>query len=925
MTIVGGGLILPHLIPVSGYRAIVEAELSQISGKTATVEGAITASLLPPSVRVDGINIANSQYGKSPSIVYVKSVIFSPSLGALLSGKVESEEVTIYDPLVNFEILSNGLPNWLDVDEHTVASDMDGQLFDMLRKLPFRNLHIHGGRIKFTDLKNPDEVQEISGIEGDVDLKDAGAFSVDGSMDVMGEKIDVTAYMEPIIAGKSARTFVNFSGPMTLAYEGQTSQQADGKLVSNGEVDVGIADINRLLNFGMSQSPSLGNEATTKDAVADGMFLKVTAPVQVTSSYLLAKKIMFSGASMEGVGQALVKYDSEALKSQMGLRLKSMDADRLKEVFSAYFSQPIEAAVARSGSDHEKIGKPSFSLLPTDWTVAVDAGVSDALLHGQHVRNVVFKGEVSNQQITVNESLAEIPGDGKMTLFGVASRNTKGTEFTGSIEAGGKSLRDTLLWLGAPLNGVPKDKLNAYRMKSNLLIDADGIRFREGVMAFDQSRASGAALIEWPRREGITYEGSATIRIDQLQLDEYIPKPEAASKSFDEALAENVKSSEQAGESVFKPLDLVWLKGFESQWTLATKVDKLRFEDALYDNVLLRAVITPEKMDVEHFEAFYKGSELGGAINIDASVPVPVFKGTLSAKFLNIDALLGNRVFNDAKPGESWSRQQLDFSYLSMIEGNVSIKCDRAFFREAEFTDVSSTLKIGGETLQIGSLKGNGLGGSFDIKGNITGGNIPSLAFAYSLGNFDLDSLMKFYNDDLKAQSWFEGRGSMTGTIDTSGVSIHSLVNNMESASNILLTNINVRDFDLNSFASRVTNIRKSADVINLASKMFSPGQKTLIQRVEGPVYVKRGELQSPGVMLTSARADGKTTGIVKLVDMEMNILNEFSIKLGKDRMLAPIGIRHFGSVTNPERELETRAVEEFVAKRSAEKLLRTY
>ena len=77
------------------------------------IDGPISLTLLPtPEVTTTGVRFANAAGARGAQMLDVKSVSVSPSLWALLTGRIEVASLTLVGPKIYLEPGSDGRPNW---------------------------------------------------------------------------------------------------------------------------------------------------------------------------------------------------------------------------------------------------------------------------------------------------------------------------------------------------------------------------------------------------------------------------------------------------------------------------------------------------------------------------------------------------------------------------------------------------------------------------------------------------------------------------------------------------------------------------------------------------------------------------------------------------------------------------------------------
>ncbi|HYD05166.1 MAG TPA: AsmA family protein, partial [Reyranella sp.] len=106
-------LLAPSFVDANRFKPEILAEVKKATGRELVIDGPISASLLPvPSASVTGVKFFNVPGSKNPNMVEIKSVTVKPALFALLTGRLEVDEVTLVEPKIVLEINAEGKPNW---------------------------------------------------------------------------------------------------------------------------------------------------------------------------------------------------------------------------------------------------------------------------------------------------------------------------------------------------------------------------------------------------------------------------------------------------------------------------------------------------------------------------------------------------------------------------------------------------------------------------------------------------------------------------------------------------------------------------------------------------------------------------------------------------------------------------------------------
>lgn len=106
-------VVVPFLVPASVYKAQIESAATKALGRDVTLQGDPKISVLPTlSAQIDGVEVANPEGFSDPLMIEAGSLRASVKLLPLLSRRVEIAQITLNDPTVRLERLTDGRANW---------------------------------------------------------------------------------------------------------------------------------------------------------------------------------------------------------------------------------------------------------------------------------------------------------------------------------------------------------------------------------------------------------------------------------------------------------------------------------------------------------------------------------------------------------------------------------------------------------------------------------------------------------------------------------------------------------------------------------------------------------------------------------------------------------------------------------------------
>src|SRR5258706_2616706 len=102
-------LILPRLFNAEAQRTLISQKMEAALQRKVTL-GAMRLTLFPPSIRIDGLEIAEAQsFGKNPFLT-AEEIQVHVTLRPLLDGRLEVPSVTVLKPSIH--LVKNGKGEW---------------------------------------------------------------------------------------------------------------------------------------------------------------------------------------------------------------------------------------------------------------------------------------------------------------------------------------------------------------------------------------------------------------------------------------------------------------------------------------------------------------------------------------------------------------------------------------------------------------------------------------------------------------------------------------------------------------------------------------------------------------------------------------------------------------------------------------------
>ncbi|MFQ5939332.1 MAG: AsmA-like C-terminal region-containing protein, partial [Alphaproteobacteria bacterium] len=251
------------------------------------------------------------------------------------------------------------------------------------------------------------------------------------------------------------------------------------------------------------------------------------------------------------------------------------------------------------------------------------------IFRGGVVHQVRLSAELAEGEVTLSQATARLPGGSQVSVFGFLTAAEGKPRFEGSVEAVADNLRGGLDWLQIDVSSVPPDRLRKFSFTGELSTSPETVRLTGIDLGLDTSRLTGGVTIALRERPAF----GASLAIDRLNLDAYLPRPPAP----DGQAAEDAAAEEPARPEAPPPSALALLATFDAN--LEARIDRLTYhrtpvQGVGFDGTLQAGTLTVREARV---------GDLAGA-SARASGTLSGFTGTprLEADFeLRADDLTG--------------------------------------------------------------------------------------------------------------------------------------------------------------------------------------------------------------------------------------------------------------------------------------------
>ena len=626
-------LVAPRLIDVNSYKPALIAAVKQATGRELVIDGPISLTLLPtPEVATTGVRFANAAGARGPQMLDVKSVSVSPSLWALLTGRIEVGALTLVEPKIFLEPGSDGKPNW-EFRPEGAASQASGAPSEGFN-LSIGRLAIENGTLAFYDPKNgvaitAEKINVVASVGSEV-----GPFAVAGSAVLNGTPVKIDAKI-------GARESAGHNADITLETGG-------GKLVFDGT----LSDLS-------PNTRLLGNVSMHADSLTGFLAALLTAAGQEAPPWppLLAGKFSFEGVIEKSPDTLAARDYKIALGEDSGagtlsltlaptivldarLVMPKIDIDKWMGELDKPAAVAVNAPASTVAPKPGAVATAAFAI-PANVTVTASMAVAEVLYNKASVQNVSLQLEIRDGVVAVPRLSALLPGDMILQANSTISGDATRPQVNGEFSLVGPKLRETLAWLKVDLAGVPADKLAKFSLRGKMASSGPtNIQVKDAVFELDDLKGTAGVVATL----GVPLSIVTRLDLGTIDVDAYMPVPAPGQKPATQATpaAAAAPSASQAvaiGPSLglkLKVAKLIYRK--ETFGGLDADV-------AVQGNVL--TVNDIKVSDLLGGRAALRGSVIGFAApapRIEMAVNLDLPDADRALKFAGVDGLLKGKV-----------------------------------------------------------------------------------------------------------------------------------------------------------------------------------------------------------------------------------------------------------------------------------------
>ncbi|TMJ30736.1 MAG: AsmA family protein, partial [Alphaproteobacteria bacterium] len=506
-------LVAPSFIDLAKYKPLILAEAKKATGRELLIDGPMSLSLLPvPSASVASVKFFNVPGSKNANMVEVKSVTVKPALFALLTGRLEVDEVTLVEPKIVLEINAEGKPNWEFTPSVAEAKPAAPKPSSPM-PLSLGRLTIENGTLIFSDSKaGLSVVAEKANVTASVGSID-GPYSLAGSATVNGAPLKIDLAVGAKASDGLATTLALEAGGGKLGFRGKLSELGPNASLSG----VATASAESLSGFVASLVSLAGQPVPPLSPLLAGTF-SFDGGVELSQSRIAAHDFKLALAGDSGSGSVTVTL-KPALAIDGKLALPKIDLDRVLAGLSAPAApgKPTRPTAPTTGS--------GASMLDT-LTAKLSLEAAEVIYNKQPMRSVALELDAKGGVVAVPKLNATLPGDMVLQARSTLSGDPARPAVDGEFSLVGPRLRDTLHWLAIDVASLPPNKLARLSLKGRLGSSGGAVQVRDAAFELDDIKGKGAVTVTF----SVPLSVVTQLDLDTVDLDSFLVRPADGAK-----------------------------------------------------------------------------------------------------------------------------------------------------------------------------------------------------------------------------------------------------------------------------------------------------------------------------------------------------------------------------------------------------------
>ena len=631
--VIGAVAIGPAFVDWNSYKDTISAEVFDATGRNLEIKGDLALSILPsPRLSASDVRLTGRPGSGRADMAQLGALRVHVRLVPLLGGEVEVTSLTLVDPVLVYEVRGDGTSNWDPVDgalgkpDSAPRADAPQTPADTARggrSVRFDQLRVENGAIIYRDLAGGAE-RKLEKISADIAAASLnGPFSLSGDMTSAETPLAFEAKIGSLAVGRVTPIDLTISADdgsdAKIGFKGRLSEFPAAPRLA-GALSATSSDLAKI-----AAAIAGSGKEDARFAVWREQPFELKSRLDATAETIAFNDVSVNLGGTRATGGVNLGLGAKR-QIDIALSARQLDLDKLTKVFTP--PAPTGTAEARRPATAAAPGaakSSGWAAPPKDLGGSVNIAVESLTLMGRQIRGLKLAAVLSEGVVTVNQAAARFPGGAAAAVSGNLSSKGGRPAFDGKVEARARSLRETLDWLKVDVSQVARDRLRKFQITAKVRTDPTQVRATEIDMKLDATRVKGG--VTYALRDRPSF--GASIALDQLNLDAYLPATPAAEKAGSANAAAKPKGKKAAASSPSS-----FLNGFDAN--LVLNAGSLTYRQTPIQGLRLNGTLLAGKMTIK--EAAVRsvgGARLGIKGTVTNFAGFPAFKGTFDADAKN--------------------------------------------------------------------------------------------------------------------------------------------------------------------------------------------------------------------------------------------------------------------------------------------------
>ncbi|WP_420349213.1 AsmA family protein [Pelagibius sp.] len=251
-------VIVPMVVPLESYKAEIQAQAKQATGRDLRIDGPISLSLFPAiAISVEDVGFSNAPGASTPEMATIERLDVALQILPLIGGEVAVDRFILERPVINLEVDAEGKANW-DLATGAAAPPPEpsasggeaagGGGGSAVSDVRLGEVRLVDGTLNYSDQQSGRQ-ETVSEMNMELSLPSlASPFAAEGSAVWNGETVALTVGAESprdLMAGEASNLAMTIeAAPVTFSFDGAARNAEE--LGLQGQLNLAVPSIRNL-------------------------------------------------------------------------------------------------------------------------------------------------------------------------------------------------------------------------------------------------------------------------------------------------------------------------------------------------------------------------------------------------------------------------------------------------------------------------------------------------------------------------------------------------------------------------------------------------------------------------------------------------------------------------------------------------------